>query len=164
FATVPCAGAFADVAWLLGRLTRHPLRGAVLLLTGLVAAGFWLRDDAATLARQARQARPLQVGFTRDQQALIRTIRTATKPDARVLWEERPGHPTPGWTALLPLHAERSFLGGLDPELGVDHAHARLTSTHLAGRPLADWADAELADFCERYNVGFVVCWSAAAA
>jgi hypothetical protein len=162
FATVPCAAAFTDVNWLLGRLTRHPVRGGALMLTLVVVGVFCFRDDAKALARQARQAKPLAIGLSRDQQALVRTIRAASKPEARILWEERPSHPTPGWSALLPLHTGRSFLGGLDPELGVDHAHARLTSTQLAGRVLEDWTDREFADFCERYNVGYVVCWTPA--
>lgn len=164
FAIVPCAAAFADVAWVLGKLTGNRVRGLALLLAVVAAAGLYRRDDVESLARQSRHARPMQIGFTRDQQALLRTIRTATKPDSRILWEERPGHPTPAWTALLAQQTERPFLGGLDPELGVDHAHARLTSTHLAGRPLAEWGDAELAEFFDRYNVGYVVCWTPAVA
>ncbi len=30
----------------------------------------------------------------------------------------------------------------------------------LAGRPLDDWTDAELDEYCRRYNIGWVVCWS----
>jgi hypothetical protein len=33
----------------------------------------------------------------------------------------------------------------------------------LAGKPLRDWADAELRDYCERYNVGWIVCRTPAA-
>jgi hypothetical protein len=40
--------------------------------------------------------------------------------------------------------------------------YARLTSTHLAGRPLSEWTETDLIEFCERYNVGFIVCWSPA--
>jgi len=164
FAVVPCAAAFADLRWILGRITRNPFRGTAVMLALLSAAEFYWREDAGGLVRQSRQARPLQIGLTRDQQSLVKTLRGATKPDARILWEERPGHPTPGWTALLSLQTERPFLGGLDPEVNVDHAHARLTATHLAGRPLSEWTDTELSDFCERYNVGYVICWTPAVA
>src|SRR5262249_33019915 len=34
------------------------------------------------------------------------------------------------------------------------------TATTLAGRPLAEWSDSDLEDFCRRYNVGFVACWT----
>jgi hypothetical protein len=57
----------------------------------------------------------------------------------------------------------RSFVGGLDPEAGIEHTLEGLVDQALAGRSLAEWNDAELADYCRRYNVGWVVCWSAGA-
>ena len=32
----------------------------------------------------------------------------------------------------------------------------------LAGRPLREWGDSELADYCDRCNVGWVVAWAPA--
>jgi hypothetical protein len=164
FATVPCAAAGRDGCHVLGRLLGHPVRGQLLGLLCLAGAIYALRDDVVTLSRQAQRAQPLHVGFTPEQQALIRTFRATTRPDARILWEERPDHPEPAWTALLPRHTDRAFLGGLGPEVGVDHAYARLTPTHLAGRPLTQWSDAELTDFCTRYNIGYVAAWTPAVA
>jgi hypothetical protein len=66
----------------------------------------------------------------------------------------------PTWSALLPQYTGRAFLGGLGPDATVDHSYARLTPTELAGRRLSDWSDAELAEFCMRYNIGYVVCWT----
>ena len=91
-------------------------------------------------------------------------MRANTRPDARILWEERPRHPVPHWPALLPGLTQRAFLGGLDPADGVEHLFARLTATTLAGRPLAEWSDSDLEEFCRRYNVGYVVCWTPATA
>jgi hypothetical protein len=59
----------------------------------------------------------------------------------------------------LPLLTGRSFIGGLGPDAGIEHAACGLVEETLAGRPAAYWADAELRDYCERYNVGWVVCW-----
>jgi hypothetical protein len=56
----------------------------------------------------------------------------------------------------------RSFLGGLDPEANLEHGYASLVDQQLAGRPIAEWTDAELTPFFQRYNVGWVVCRSAA--
>jgi hypothetical protein len=160
FAIVPCAAASRDLCELLGIIARHPIRGKAITLA-LVAAGiYWFGADIFTLARHARQATPLRIGFTPDQLAIMRAVRTSTRPDARILWEERANHPTPSWSSLLPQYTGRSFLGGLGPDAMVDHSYARLTSTELAGRRLGDWTDAELAEFCTRYNIGYVVCWT----
>lgn len=160
FAVVPCAAGVTHLHRLLTWITRHPARGTLVLLLLLGAAGFKVREDLATLARQARQARPLQIGLSGEQQTVVRTLKAATKNDARILWEERPNHPTPAWTALLPSLTSRHYLGGLGPDAEVDHSHARLVATHLAGRPITEWTDAELADFCTRFNVGYVVAWT----
>jgi hypothetical protein len=62
----------------------------------------------------------------------------------------------------LPELTGRPFVGGLDPDAGVEHTFAGLTGATLAGRPLADCTDADLERFCRRYNVGWVVAWSPA--
>jgi hypothetical protein len=61
---------------------------------------------------------------------------------------------------LLPLLTERVFIGGLDPDAGIEHTAWGLVDQCLAGRPLDDWTDRELCDYCDRYNIGWVVCWS----
>lgn len=160
FAIVPCAAACRDVCELLGIVTRHPIRGKAITVA-LVAAGIcWFQADIATLVQHSRQATPLHIGFTTDQLAIMRIVRASTRPDARILWEERPDHPMPTWSALLPQYTGRAFLGGLGPDALVDHSYARLTATELANRKLNDWTDAELAEFCTRYNIGYVVCWT----
>jgi hypothetical protein len=58
---------------------------------------------------------------------------------------------------------ERSYLGGLDPESGVEHSYCAMCSRRLTGRALNDWSDADLAAFCRWYNVGWVVARSPAA-
>jgi hypothetical protein len=160
FAIIPCASAFRDLSILLGMASCHPIRGKAITLVLLAAAICSRRDEVAELTQQASRATLLRVGFTPDQQAIIRTVRKSTQPDTRILWEERPNHPTPSWTALLPQNTGRAFLGGLGPDATVDHSYARLTSTELAGKRISEWTDAELSEFCTHYNVGHIVCWS----
>jgi hypothetical protein len=94
----------------------------------------------------------------------VNALTAETAPSARILWEDRRGAGGDShWTALLPLLTERAFVGGLDPEAGIEHTAAGLCDGTLAGEPLRSWADAGLLDYCERYNVGWVVAWSAAA-
>ena len=155
----PCAAFLAAVAGSIGRKTASPPFGAMLVLLGLGAA-----VGASGLGREALTRPGLVVGLDAERQTTIATLTTATEPNARILWEEsaddRPGS---DWSALLPLLTGRDFLGGLDPNAGVEHMFARLADGVLAGRPVDRWSDAELAHFGERYNVGWVACRSAAA-
>ncbi len=162
FAVVPCAIAFSETCRLLGWLTRHPHRGAIfgiLIAGGLIA---WNYQQAAILLRQGMAPKPFTLGLNSEQKSLINVIRETTRPDSRILWEEQPGNSLSTWTALLPMHSQRAFLGGLDADAEIDHMYARMTSTTLAGRPLTEWTDSDLNDFCGHYNVGYVVCWSPA--
>ena len=136
----------------------------VIAVVWLVFAG-WADGRTRPLARTARVAvEPLLIGFTEDQHALIDVLRDETTPDARILWDEiidsRPGW---NWSALLPMLTDRAFLGGLDPDSGVEHSYCALCSRQLTGRMLADWSDADLEVFCRWYNVGWVVARSPAA-
>ena len=107
----------------------------------------------------------LRVGFTTDQQRLIGAVVEHTTPAARVLWDDttdlRAGW---NWPALLPVLTGRAYLGGLDHEAGVEHSFCGMRNGVLNGRSLREWTDDDLAKFCHWYNVGWVVCRSAAAA
>src|SRR5207244_1007702 len=61
---------------------------------------------------------------------------------------------------LLPRLTGHSFIGGLDAGDRIEHTANSLTRQTLAGRPLSEWTDEDLADYCHRYNIGWVVCWS----
>jgi hypothetical protein len=159
-ATIPAASGVADLFALLRRLTPRSRAGVAFGAAALIIAAVPCRDELEALVRPALNARSLTLGFNSEQQALAKALHAATKPDGRILLEERPGHPTPCWTALLPKQTQRPFLGGLVPDSGIEHLHARLSGTVLAGRPLAEWTDSELQQFCERYNVSYVVCWT----
>jgi hypothetical protein len=103
----------------------------------------------------------LLIGLGADREQLVAVLKDKTTSQARILWEDRRG---PSWTALLPVLTGRAFVGGLDPDAGIEHTAGGLIDQTLEGRPLDDWTDADLADYCERYNIGWVVCWSEKAA
>jgi hypothetical protein len=110
-----------------------------------------------------QRAEPLAIGLGPVRSALVEQVRTHTTAQARILWEDRVGGRLGSrWTALLPLLTDRAFVGGLDAEAGIEHTAAGLTDRGLAGKALAEVRDDDLAQFCARYNVGWVVCWSPA--
>jgi hypothetical protein len=107
--------------------------------------------------------RPLTIGLGREARTLEECVQNATSGDARVLWEDLPGRSDLGWTVLLPARIGRPFMGGLDPDGALEHAACALRAGALAGRRLSAWSDAELDGYARRYNVGCIVCSSAAA-
>jgi hypothetical protein len=158
--TVPAAFGLAGVLGFVRRWTG--VGGVGLVLAGAVTAfAVFVPSQTAVWESRLRGPEPLRVGLDDDQEAVCQALREHTSADARVLWEDR-GCTRQGsrWTALLPLLTERAFIGGLDPDAGIEHAAASLTDQGLAGRPLDGWTDADLRDYCARYNVGWVVCWS----
>ena len=170
FAAVPAAHAAAGAVRLTCRWTGGRLRGAVVvvcLLAGIALGGY---DSTLALARRYAATAPLDLGIGPERQAVVEELRERTTGEARVLWEDRP-EPRAGsrWTALLPLLTRdeaggRAFLGGLDPAGTIDHTRGGFVDGTLAGRHVSHWKDDELRDYCKRYNVGWVVCWSPAAA
>jgi hypothetical protein len=159
--TPPCAALLARQLSRLGLGRGRAGFGVGLGVGVLLFGGLALARTSGDCLDRAWRTAPLTVGLDLQREELIRTLRERTTPDARILWEDRrPGRGAGQWTALLPVWTGRQYLGGLDPEAGVEHVFAALGEEGLAGRPLADWADAELERFCRRYNVGWVVCWS----
>ena len=138
---------------------------AVAAVAGLLVIG-WADGPGRPLARAARlQTDPLLVGLSTSQEQVVNTLRTLTTPDARVLWDETTDHrPGWNWTALLPVLTGRAYLGGLDHDANMEYSFCEMRDGRLNGRGLAEWTDRELGEFCRRYNVGWVVCRSPAAA
>ncbi|HJT76431.1 MAG TPA: hypothetical protein VJ739_04445, partial [Gemmataceae bacterium] len=134
------------------------LGGVVVLATAVV------HTDVLSLARRCAGATPLVIGLNPERATIVETLKAQTTPEARILWEDRsdPG-PAPRWTALLPVWTGRAFISGLDPDLCIEHAYASFADGVLVGRPVKEWSDVELDDFCRRYNIGWVVGWSPAA-
>jgi hypothetical protein len=164
FASIPAAHGLVEGFMASVRATEHPRRVAVCGLVLLAAGGVAARHHIARWIERGQGNTPFEIGLGDDQRELVRVLSDQTSPDARILWEDRPGSSrTAGWTALLPQLTGRSFLGGLDPDADIEHAYARLAEQTLAGQALADWDNKDLAEFCDRYNVGWAVCWSSPA-
>jgi hypothetical protein len=136
----------------------------ILAVAALLIVG-WVDGAGQPLARRLDVAAdPLLIGFTREQEQLITLLNEYTTPEARVLWDETfHQRASWNWSALLPLRTSCALLGGLDPEAGVEHSYCAMCSRQLTGRALCEWSDSELMDFCDWYNVGWVVARSPAA-
>ncbi|MBA4186833.1 MAG: hypothetical protein C0467_02325 [Planctomycetaceae bacterium] len=150
-------------AWLI--LERCRLAGVA---TGVALAGLLLvawadgqrRPLASTLGIAAR---PLVVGFTVEQRDIITVLKQHTTNEARILWDETTDQRAAwNWSALLPVATDRSFLGGLDPDAGMEHSYCGMCDRQLTGRGLGEWGNSDLLAFCRWYNVGWVVARSPA--
>lgn len=136
---------------------------AVALLPALLG---WASDMTAPAANALDlRLAPLPIGLAPEQEELVAGLKRHTTPEARILIEDvDPTRPGWNWTALLPVLTDRAYLGGLDPGACVEHTFVGMRDGRLNGRPFAEWTAAERAEFCRRYNVGWVVCRTPAAA
>jgi hypothetical protein len=108
---------------------------------------------------------PLKIGVEAEPREIVELLKLHTTDRARILWEDvADGRLSQSgrncWTALLPLLTDRSFIGGLDPEGRIVHSHTGFVHSLLAGHSLPQWTDVALADYCRRYNIGWVAVWS----
>jgi hypothetical protein len=134
----------------------------------LVCAGWLLAPHLEVLTRRLLASRPLVIGLSDEQRSLIDTLKSTTTSQARILWEDlapTPSAATDGrdfshWTVLLPWWTGRMLVGGLDPAATLEHTRINLADGQLAGRPISEWTDEELLQFCRRYNIGWFVCRS----
>jgi hypothetical protein len=160
FAIVPAAHALATTLRIAGRLGLG-LPAAALALAGAGAVVWLLSPTTLTQPETMLQTKPLPTGLGSKHAQVIEMLRCRTTPTARILWEDRRGGRRDSrWTALLPLLTERAYIGGLDPEAGIEHAASGLTDQALAGKPLDGWSDEQLSAYCDLYNVGWVMCWT----
>ncbi len=154
-ATLPAAHGLAGGCQLLARLIGG-VRTALAFAGVLAVSGYFLATPMRLLMDRWLSEERLPMGATTDVQATVRQLQERTTAEGRVLWEE--GADTDTWTPLLAVWTGRSFIGGLGAEARIDHAALRLVEGRLAGRAVGEWSDAELLDYCRRYNV----CWVAA--
>ncbi len=146
------AAAWTGSAW------RVAFYGGLVGLAGILCLHREFQAWAAKLA----QAAPFALGFSRERAALVQLLKSETTPNARILWEDLPKHAAnPRWSVLLPLETGREYIGGLAPDGCIEHAYCGLVDQALLGRHISQWTDAELDDYCRRYNVGWIVGWSA---
>jgi hypothetical protein len=164
FATIPAAHALVrGLCW--ARCKLGSFWNSLWLLAGTLGVlGITAHAGLTTLAERSVRPTPLAIGLNDERAALVDLLVSQTGTDARILWEDQSGSPTAEhWSSLLPVLTGRFFLGGLDPNAGIEHSYAGFVEQNLAGRPVQQWSDEQLDEFCRRYNVGWVVCWSPAA-
>src|SRR5262249_37666273 len=145
FACLPAAHAVAVGLNLLRRSSGQPWAPAGVLVA--VPALIVALDPGPVRAWAERlsEPRPLEIGLGEWRQGVVEAVRRHTTDQARILWEdERSGRLESHWSALLPVLTGRVFLGGIDPDAGIEHATSGLVDQALAGRPLREWGDAEL--------------------
>lgn len=150
---VPCSYALAAIAGGIGSGSGFRPLGLVWLGLGLTALNFGL-----DLPRRWT-VEPLEIGLGPEREEIVRVIRERSTAEGRVLWEDRTAPADRvGWTALLPELTQRPFLGGLSPDVSIDHLQLRLADGRLVNRPVGDWTDEDLERFFDRFNVARVVC------
>lgn len=162
FACLPAAHAWI---WLVVRLARSHLGRVALtvLVVGVAVGAYVVRDELAIIGRRAIYTEPLTFGLNADRQEIVEHLKTTTTRDARILWEDRKlPRQASRWSALLPLLTDRYFLGGLDPAGTIEHSSISFLDEALEGRHISNWSNDSLAEYCKRYNVGWVVAWSPA--
>lgn len=162
-ACIPAAHALGAVLALATRWA-GPGGGLSALLGSVLLSWLMVPGHCCVWRDRLHAVEPLEIGWNSAGRNLLRTLRTQTTPTARILWEDiRKDRKASHWSVLLPKLTERSFIGGLDPDAGIEHTSVGLCDQLLAGRALRDWSDDELEAYCNRYNIGWVVCWSQAA-
>jgi hypothetical protein len=161
FAALPAMHAWAEGAAWLSRVLKGRGR-ALAVITVLLAGGVVLdHEDLAAVAPRYLAPAPMLIGLGSERQTAVDTLVAHTDSEARILWEDRPlPYTSPRWTALLPVLTGRSFVGGLDPDATIEHSQVGFIDRNLQDRPLSTWSDAALEDYCRRYNIGWVVCWT----
>ena len=116
------------------------------------------------------QHRPLVVGIKPEMRLMVEWLRKNTDLSGRILFEdqlrllENTDPESVHWTPLLPelLGTDsRMFIGGLYQTAFIKHHQmAAFGDFQLGDRPIDEWSPLQVKNYCETYNVGWVVCWS----
>lgn len=97
---------------------------------------------------------------------LLEWLRGQTEGSGRLLHEEtdRLSHQYYGshLAALMPFRTGRLLAGGPAPHAHVVENSLRFIAGTLRGRPITGWSDQDLREQFARYNVRYLLCWSAA--
>lgn len=158
--------AFVAARGILGTLRgRLLVAGAASLAVGLL----WFRQFDRVISVMLFDRRPLAVGLAPPMSELVEWIDKNTDNSARILLEdqlrllEQTEPESLHWTCLLPILTERQFIGGHYQVTPLLHHHASFGDFSLGRRPLLTYSPAQLAEFLDRYNVGWAICWSSRA-
>lgn len=134
---------------------------AAIIMASLIVYPLYKYFDV--VAPHFTDVQPLAIGLRAEQQQLVRLLVEKTNKDARILWEDRtPKAESSRWPVFLPLLTGRSFVGGLDPNGSIEYSQAGFVRFRLGGKSIKDYGDADLKQYCRRYNIGWVVAWSPA--
>jgi hypothetical protein len=163
FSVLPATHALT-VAFMASWRTRFGRWATPLVVVSVLAfLGYAPPPVLSSWATRLLDAGSLQLGLDANQQAILEALQQHTTSEARILWEDRALSPLSShWMPLLTLLTQRSFIGGLDADIRIEHTTNGLTDGILMGKPLRDWSDEALSEYCKRYNIGWVVCWSQA--
>jgi len=155
----------ASGLWSLLRRANAAVIGTILVVFGMAFAS-WCDGPERPIARAAAlRTEPFALGLSREQEELVEVLQRQTTADARILWDDTTDQRGRwNWSALLPVLTNRAYIGGLDPDAGVDSAFLTMRDGRLNGRRLSEWTDVQLSKYVRWYNVGWVVCRSTAAA
>jgi hypothetical protein len=163
FAALPAAYAWVQTFGLLRAWIGRTSIALLITTALLLAAGVFSQETVQGLVQRLPGTEPWKIGLGTEREELVRKLALHTGPEARILWEDRPGgREMPRWSPLLPVLTGRSYIGGLDPAGTIEHAHVGFIDQALRGLPISTWSDAALEDYCRRYNVGWVVSWTPA--
>jgi hypothetical protein len=171
---VPAGSALARVSARLVRGFGGRRRGVVLTAlawsVALAAAVVTVPGLFRVMAGQLAVERPLVAGLRPEMNRLVRWIRDNTDPSARILFEDQlrlyedTDPESTHWTTLLPFLLKpdtRQFIGGeYQMAFITHHQFASFGDFHLGGRPIDFWTPDQLRDYCDLYNIGWIVCWS----
>jgi hypothetical protein len=168
---VPAGSALARfTAWLAGRrrwggLFAGATWGVVLVALFLAMPWFFVAT-----ARQMTSRRPLVAGLRTQMKTLVGWLQANTDSSARILFEdqlrllENRDPESTHWTPLLPFLLrpdQRLFIGGLYHSAFIAHHQlAAFGDFSLGPQSIDRWTPEALRAYCERFNIGCVVCWS----
>jgi hypothetical protein len=171
---VPAASAVVGLtSWIARRVGGRWRGGLVAGLLWIGVLGGWVAVERGFFQASARSLflqRPLTVGLTTEMKTLVGWIKANTDLTSRILFEdqlrllESTDPESTHWTPLLPLLLRpdiRLFIGGLYQTAFIKHhAMAAFGDFQLGDRPIDEWSKNEFDDYCLRYNLGWVICWS----
>jgi len=171
---VPAGSALVRGSARLAKAIGGGRRGRIVTgLALLVVIGIWGTNDSRVFRTSWTSLvvrRPLVVGVPDEGRSLVDWLRANTDISARILFEDQlrllegTDPESVHWTPLLPslLGGDaRLFLGGVYQMAFIEHNQiAAFGDFTLGNRPIDEWSSAEVAAYADRYNVGWVACWS----
>ena len=164
FAALPTACALIWICTMLRRVAGSRTRFAMIVAMVCTTAGVFGASFFHVWRDRIFVPQPMTIGLSSIQRSQVDVVAGMTNSKARILWETKHEDPnSPRWTALLPMMTHRYFVGGLDPNRTIAHSTVGFADGELAGKKIQLWTNDALADYCRRYNIGWIACWTESA-